>query len=121
MRTYRVGRDLAADIVIDDETVSRDHADLVEGADGGYYWVDRRSTNGSYRKKGGQWVKFSKEYVDGDEPLRIGRYETTVRALVARAVPLRRRGDPVRADRDEVRPHGPVERGSDGIPRPRQR
>lgn len=110
MKTYLVGRDASADIVVPDETVSREHADLIEGADGTYYWVDRRSTNGSFRQQGGQWMKFSKAYLERHEPIRLGRYETTVAALLQRVA-----RPPADDRRDDSRPMGgPVERDSDG-------
>lgn len=110
-----MGRDAGADIVVTDETVSREHADLIEGADGTFYWIDRASTNGSFRQQGGKWTKFSKAYVERDEPLRLGKYETTVAALLQRAAPVKRRHGAGAEPRDDSRPvGGGVERDSDG-------
>ncbi len=82
---YRIGRDETADLVVADPSVSRDHADLVQTEGGQFYWIDRHSTNGSFRQESGDWVRLTKDFVAPGEPIRVGAYETTVQALLPHA------------------------------------
>lgn len=103
MKIYRIGSSGDADIVVDHDSASREHADLIAATDGSFYWIDRNSTNGSFRRENGKWVRFSKAFLTGAEPIRIGLYETTIKSLLG----------------NEAIRGGAVERGSDGIPRAR--
>jgi len=119
MNTYRIGRGADADIVIADDSVSRDHADLIEAEGGGYYWIDRNSSNGSFHLQGGSWIRLAEGYLTADDPIRLGSYQTTVAGLLAGPSP---RPAPRRdaANHSPGRPAaGPVERDSFGIPRPK--
>ena len=81
---YRIGRS-DADIVIDDPTVSRQHAELVRTADGRYFLTDCVSTGGTFVRRDGEWRRIRQEFVSADEPIRIGRGVWTAAGLVARA------------------------------------
>ena len=98
MNTYRIGRGADADIVIADDSVSRDHADLIEAEGGGYYWIDRNSSNGSFQLQSGSWTKLAEGYLTADDPIRLGSYQTTVAGLLAglspRPEPKRDAGKP---------------------------
>lgn len=48
MRTVRIGRAAESDLVVDDLTVSRHHAELHADADGGHEIIDLGSHNGTY-------------------------------------------------------------------------
>lgn len=120
MRTYRIGRGEGADVVVADASISRDHADLIEAEGGKYYWIDRNSSNGSFRRQNGIWVRLSKDYITENEPIRLGSYETTVARLLAGSAP--RQEPKQRAEREDVgqMAAGPMERDSFGIPRPKK-
>jgi pSer/pThr/pTyr-binding forkhead associated (FHA) protein len=86
MKKYLVGRSATkVDITIPDpeRTVSGIHLELVEDAGDNYYAIDCNSKNGTYRQKGDQWMRILKEYVKLDEPLLLGKYQTSVRQLLA--------------------------------------
>lgn len=83
MKNYTIGRDeRLSDIVLADPTISKMHAELVVTGEGHCYLTDCGSTNGTFRASGGDWEKIRQSYVEFDEPLRIGSYETTVRILL---------------------------------------
>ncbi|MBM3666766.1 MAG: FHA domain-containing protein [Actinobacteria bacterium] len=70
----RIGRSAAADIRLDDPTVSRRHAVVVRTPDGELSALDDRSTNGILvNGEAADWASIA----DGDE-LRIGRYRLHV-------------------------------------------
>lgn len=81
---YRVGRDRENDIVLDDATVSRAHAEVRLETKGGALLVDLHSTNGTCVREGDEWVEIDRATVDADERILIGDVVTTVDALVAR-------------------------------------
>ena len=122
MNTYRVGRGESADIIVADPSVSRDHADLIEAEGGGYYLIDRDSSNGSFQMKDGGWVKLSKGYVTADEPIKLGSFETTVSGLLAGSPAKPSPKPPVKGRNSDHAADiaGPVERDSFGIPRPKK-
>jgi pSer/pThr/pTyr-binding forkhead associated (FHA) protein len=67
-----IGRHPAADIFLDDVTVSRNHA-LIERGDDGFVIVDEGSLNGTYVNR----VRTERHMlVDGDE-LQVGKYKLT--------------------------------------------
>ena len=70
----RIGRSIAADVRLDDPSVSRRHALLVSEPDGSLRVLDDRSLNGVFLN--GEMVEWGK-LEDGDE-LRIGRYHLFV-------------------------------------------
>jgi predicted component of type VI protein secretion system len=81
-KTYLIGRSPDCDIVLADATISRRHAELVEGADGRFFLTDRESAAGSWRRQSGDWSKLRQTFVTLDEPLMLGRYTTSVKALL---------------------------------------
>ena len=108
MTVRRIGRDEDNDIVLADASVSRSHADLIEHSGGRLYLVDRNSTNGCWRRENGAWTRFAKGFVDRNEPIRLGGYETTIANLL-------------HGERLDAPPYdGPVERDSGGLIRPRR-
>ena len=87
MKTYTIGRSKKANITINEEkTIGRIHVELSEEANGRYYIIDCNSTNGTFHQKHGQWLRIRQTYVNLDEPLLLGRYQTTVRQLLARQI-----------------------------------
>jgi predicted component of type VI protein secretion system len=82
IKTYIIGRNPECDIVLADATISRRHAELAESADGRFFLIDRESAAGTWSRKGSEWVKLRQAFVSEDEPLMLGRYTTTVKALL---------------------------------------
>jgi len=122
MKAFRIGRSRKSDVVIADKTVSRAHAELVATEDGKYHLTDCKSTGGTYRTKNGAWVPIRQAFLAPDEPIMLGEYRTTARAL-AGALPIEKRKLMIPAEelklveallvrklpRDDL-PCGPVER-----------
>ena len=75
-RTLIIGRSAESDIVINDESVSRFHAELVQAGDGRYYLTDRANSSGTWRSEAGQWVKVRQCFIDPAETLLLGKRET---------------------------------------------
>ncbi len=65
-----IGRSPACDVFLDDITVSRNHAEVVEGPRG-YVLIDLGSTNGSYVNR--RLIDADEMLADGDE-LQIGKF-----------------------------------------------
>ncbi|MBF0584810.1 MAG: FHA domain-containing protein [Magnetococcales bacterium] len=85
MKTYWIGRQTNnMDVTISHDSISSLHAELVETDDGRYYLTDCASTNGTFQRKSGQWVRIRQTYVGLTEPILLGAYETTVRDLLSR-------------------------------------
>ncbi|MGE0155085.1 MAG: FHA domain-containing protein [Reyranellaceae bacterium] len=82
IKTYLVGRSPDCDIVLGDSTISRKHAELVEGADGRFYLTDRESAAGTWIRRSSEWQRLRQAFVGADEPIMLGRYATTVNALL---------------------------------------
>lgn len=82
MKTYLIGRSPDCDIVLADATISRRHAELVEGADGRFFLTDRQSAAGTWSHRSGDWTKLRQAFVTADEQLMLGRYVTSVKALL---------------------------------------
>ena len=90
MHTYLVGRKNSSqpcDIELPAEaaSVSRRHLEISVTDEGQIYIVHLhpRNTTAVYRQGG--WQSVTQEFVTPNEPLRLGDYETTVRALLALA------------------------------------
>lgn len=82
IRTYLIGRHPDCDITVNDPTVSRYHAELVQGSDGRFYLTDRASASGSWRREGESWTRIRQAFVDHEEPIMLGRYATSADALL---------------------------------------
>ena len=95
---YTVGRDLAAAIVLQHETVSRVHAELIPVSDGRIYVTDCASTSGTFIHEGGQWHQLSQDFVSAGERLRFGEVEVSVQHLLTDISRLRVTGNEGGAD-----------------------
>lgn len=82
IKTWLIGRNPECDIVLADATISRRHAELVEGLNGRFYLTDRESAAGTWTHNGADWVKLRQAFVTPDEPIMLGRYSTTINALL---------------------------------------
>ena len=105
IKTYLIGRNPDCDIVLADATISRKHAELVEGGDGRLYLTDRESAAGTWTRRTGEWTNLRQAFVEPDEPIMLGRYATTAKALL-KLIAARKEGAggsaPVQADPDLV-------------------
>lgn len=105
LTTFSIGRSEGSDIVIDDASVSRQHAKIEDLGGGRYRLIDVGSANGCYVQNAGDWCEFREVEVRAADPLLIGDYETTARDLIRRAQAPRGPGITVVADSDATR-HG---------------
>ena len=83
IRSYIVGRDPSATIVLPHETVSRRHAELIPVSGGQVYVTDCASTCGTFVDAGGRWEKISQDFVNAGGRLRFGEVEVSVQSLLA--------------------------------------
>jgi hypothetical protein len=86
---YRIGRDRSCDIVLDDASVSREHAELRVPAEGPIEFVDLGSTNGIAVRLKGKWEPVGRAPVERDEKIRIGLVVGKVSDLIAAATGAR--------------------------------
>ena len=70
-----VGRDATCDVRLDDSSVSRQHADVEQLADGRLRITDRGSANGTFVMLDGEWRAFKQADVDPSARLRLGTRE----------------------------------------------
>ena len=88
MRTYLVGRSNTTqpcDIELPSHatSVSRRHMELSVTDDGRFYVVHLHPLNFTKVSRGGGWQAITQDYVESDEPLLLGDYQTTVRKLLS--------------------------------------
>lgn len=84
MRTYKIGRSRNCDVVLAEESISREHAAITPQGNSQYEVSDAGSSHGTFIENGGVWVRIEDTALIGrDEPLMLGRYETTVGELLA--------------------------------------
>ena len=88
MKTLIIGRSQDADIVLADETVARQHAELVITDDGRYHLTDCGSDGGTWRsvaRRAGEevWERTRQSFVALGQPLRFGEVRATAGELLA--------------------------------------
>ena len=83
IRTYTIGRDPTASVVLPHDTVSRVHAELIPVAGGQVYVTDCASTSGTFIDEGGRWQKITQTFVNAGAKLRFGKLEVGVDQLLA--------------------------------------
>lgn len=109
MRRYSIGRATTNDIVLDNMTVSRSHAEIEDLGRGRYMLRDRESTYGTKILREGQWIEVIEVEVASDTLIRFGEYEVTLGEIVnlvdgeATHMPRRDQGDAAAAP--PVQPH----------------
>jgi hypothetical protein len=84
MKSYRIGRGHGNDIVVEDSSVSRQHAELRISDEGEFVLVDLDSTNGTCVRDGSKWVEIEKATIENAERILLGEVVTTVDSLMAR-------------------------------------
>jgi FHA domain len=82
MPTYRIGRRTDNDIVIDEPSISRRHAELFDVGDGTYRLRDLESRMGTLVRGADGWNPIDLIEVDAKTPIRLGNYRTTVSELL---------------------------------------
>ena len=83
MNGFTVGRSRSCDIVLSDESISREHAAIIPQGQGRYELVDCDSTHGTFIEEGGVWVRVDRTVmVTRDDAVMLGRYQTNVRDLM---------------------------------------
>ena len=82
LQAISVGRGDGVDVSIDDDTVSRLHAEIVSAGENRFYITDCMSTSGTFVGRDGAWQQIKQEYVDVGEAILLGNYQTTVAQLV---------------------------------------
>lgn len=108
--TYRIGRSQTCEIVIDDPTVSRLHAELVVSAGGKCYLTDCCSSGGSFVAVEGEWQSIVQAFVDQDQYVLLGGHQATIGELLSTArVELQRTPQPHQTS-DERADTGPLRR-----------
>ena len=78
LQAISVGRGDGVDVSIDDDTVSRLHAEIVSAGENRFYITDCMSTSGTFVGRDGAWQQIKQEYVDIGEAILLGNYQTTV-------------------------------------------
>ena len=107
---HRIGRSSAADIQINDSSVSRIHAELVITRNGSHYLADCGSGGGSFIARGGGWAPIQQQFIGATDNILLGRYQTTAQQLVSMLKD--RQGDSAKQTPSPVDdlPSGPVRR-----------
>lgn len=90
MISVLVGRHPDCGIVIDDPTVSRHHATIVEPEPGSFFIKDENSSCGTFVLQAMQWNRVSTARVSESDRIRLGAFETTIESLL-RAKPALRK------------------------------
>ena len=83
IRTYTIGRDPSASVVLPHDTVSRVHAELIPVSAGQVYVTDCASTGGTFIDEGGRWQKITQAFVEAGSRVRFGDLEVGVEQLLA--------------------------------------
>lgn len=83
IRTIVIGRSEKADVTLDDASVSRIHAEIIDHGDGRFFLTDCRSTGGTHVAREGKWVPITQEFVRSGEDILLGQHQTTAGRLMA--------------------------------------
>ena len=86
MRRFTIGRSRQNDIVIEDPSVSRRHAEPRELGGGWYKLVDLGSTHGTRVERGGLWEKLTVAEVTRGNRVRFGTYTRSIDSLLDAAL-----------------------------------
>lgn len=82
MQRYSIGREEGNDIVINDPSVSRRHAEIIDTGTGTYKLVDSGSSNGTWCLGDAGWEQVMSAELDADALIRIGSHDTSVFTLL---------------------------------------
>ncbi|HUT47730.1 MAG TPA: FHA domain-containing protein [Alphaproteobacteria bacterium] len=84
MDKWIVGRSEGCDVIVNFPTVSRQHVILREAGED-ISLCDLSSTGGTHVVQDGTWTPVQRARISPDEPIRLGDYKTTARALLGAA------------------------------------
>ena len=87
IKTFLIGRHQDCDLVLDDSSVSRYHAEVVLTPEGGYYIADRGSSGGTFIHSGSGWRPVRQELVNSTDRLRFGDHEISASRLISLRAP----------------------------------
>ena len=115
MRRFSIGRATTNDIVLDDMTVSRSHAEIEELGRGRFVLRDQESTYGTKILRDNEWIEVIEIEVAPQTMVRFGEYEVNVGEIInqvdgdATYMPKRDAAAPVQpnSERSEVTPPPP--------------
>ena len=82
IRSYTIGRDPTASVVLSHDTVSRVHAELIPVAGGQVHVTDCASTGGTFVDESGRWRKITQAFVEAGGRVRFGELEVGVEQLL---------------------------------------
>lgn len=100
MTSYRIGRVSDNDIVIEDPSISRAHAELTSLPDGRFSVKDLGSSNGTMIQGADGWELVEEATVEADQPIRFGKRMATPTELVALAAASAAQGEPEASRRE---------------------
>lgn len=123
-RLLTIGRSRKADIRLQDQSVSRLHAEFIVAARGILHVADRSSANGTWIEADGAWNRIRQRTVLPSDRLRFGRAELTAAELLSRIpeLPGDRVGERRSSRNAAVRPPGStIGPPEDDLPRGRVR
>ena len=80
--TLTLGRGQLADIKLEDDSVSRIHAEITRSDKGHYYLIDCNSTRGTYMKQNNAWQPHNQGYVNEQNVLKVGEFEVAMALVV---------------------------------------
>lgn len=83
LRSLSIGRSVDCDICLDEDTVSRRHAQLSLLPGARLQLKDLGSSNGTWLKGSGQWLVLRDEEIDAQAQLRFGEVEVNLQELLA--------------------------------------
>lgn len=83
MAKLRIGRSDTNDIVLDDGSVSRKHAELEDLGDGVWRLTDIGSSAGTFVKEGGQWTQISSADIETETEVRFGEAEFNLADIIS--------------------------------------
>ena len=84
MQRYLIGNSKTkeADISINQESISRRHAELIHGKDNTYLLIDRNSTNGTFVLDADRWMRIRQKIVSLNTKIILGKYKTDIKSLL---------------------------------------
>ncbi len=85
IRTFSIGRKPDNDVMLNEESVSRHHAELTLSSNGkSYYLADCASSRGTHVSRQGRWEAVQQGFVTHEEMLRFGEYKISLADLLMR-------------------------------------
>lgn len=83
MKFITIGRSPENIVFIDNETVSRRHAELLVTRSGELYLTDCASTGGTYVHSSEGWTPIRQSFVGRSDSVKFGQIETTIDYLLS--------------------------------------